>query len=327
MLPASNRGAGMNLCFPDVCLTPAPPAPPIPVPYPNIAMNAQATGFAPNVKVSGMNALNLGTRIPMTSGDEAGAAHPTIKGGGGYTLGNPIVSINKLPAINLTCPTNANNMNAPMGAVLVPSAVNVMYCRRAQASDVPSDGGATAWLRDDGIGVLVLRSIASSAPAQLFAARRRLVDAGAAAWILDLRDNPGGDVEAALAVASDFLADGTVMGELRDHDGDATPLRGRCTAPDRRPLAVLVDGGTASSAEVLAGVLQALGRAVVVGAQTYGKASVQRYVASMEHGLRYGTVGRILLPGGRSFDGAGLTPDLACTSAEALERAVLALTE
>src|SRR5690606_41681061 len=102
---------------------------PVPVPYPSIGMNCQARGCAPNVKVSGMHALNLGSRIPMTMGDEAGVAHPTKKGGGAYTMGNPIVSINKLPAINLTCPASGNNMNAPLGAVLVPSAVNVLYCR------------------------------------------------------------------------------------------------------------------------------------------------------------------------------------------------------
>ena len=92
MLPASNRGAGQNIGFPDVCLTPAPPAPPVPVPYPNIGMNAQALGFSPIVKVSMVNALNMGSTISMTSGDEAGAAHPTIKGQGKWTMGNPIVS-------------------------------------------------------------------------------------------------------------------------------------------------------------------------------------------------------------------------------------------
>ncbi len=63
MLPASNKGAGMNIGFPDVCLTPAAPAP-VPVPYPNMAMNAMAAPFAATVKVSMMNALNMGSQIP-----------------------------------------------------------------------------------------------------------------------------------------------------------------------------------------------------------------------------------------------------------------------
>ena len=81
MLPASNRGAGMNVGFPDVCLTPAAPSP-IPIPYPNFAMNAQAAPFATSVFISMMNALNMASMIPVTTGDEphvglrAAAAEP-----------------------------------------------------------------------------------------------------------------------------------------------------------------------------------------------------------------------------------------------------------
>ncbi|HVY44443.1 MAG TPA: PAAR-like domain-containing protein, partial [Minicystis sp.] len=60
MLPASNRGAGMNIGFPDVCLTPSGPAV-VPVPYPNIAMNAMAASFSPNVLLTMMPALNVGS--------------------------------------------------------------------------------------------------------------------------------------------------------------------------------------------------------------------------------------------------------------------------
>ena len=100
MMPASNRGAGMNIGFPDVCLTPAAPAP-IPVPYPNMAMNAQAASFSPTVKVTFMPALNMGSKIPMSTGDEGGTAHPMFKTVGAYTMGNPIVLVSKLPAVNL----------------------------------------------------------------------------------------------------------------------------------------------------------------------------------------------------------------------------------
>src|SRR5271154_4879006 len=100
MFPASNRGEGTNIGFPDVCLTPAGPAM-VPVPYPNMAMNAQAVPFSPTVMISMMNALNTGWKIPMTSGDEAGVGGPFIKMMGAYTMGNPIVSIDGMPAINL----------------------------------------------------------------------------------------------------------------------------------------------------------------------------------------------------------------------------------
>jgi carboxyl-terminal processing protease len=77
MLPASNRGVGMSLGFPDVCLTPPVP---LPVPYPNMGFNAMSAVFSPVVKVSMLPALNMASFVPMTMGDELGIAHPTFKG-------------------------------------------------------------------------------------------------------------------------------------------------------------------------------------------------------------------------------------------------------
>ena len=120
MLPASNRGVGMNIGFPDVCLTPAAPVP-IPIPYPNLAMNVQAVPFAVKVMFTMMNALNMGSKIPITMGDEAGSAHPLFKQMGQFTMGNPKVMLEGLPGINLACPTTGNMMNNPIGLVAVPS--------------------------------------------------------------------------------------------------------------------------------------------------------------------------------------------------------------
>src|SRR6185369_4154314 len=126
MLPAANKGVGMNIGFPDVCLTPAGPAV-VPIPYPNMAMNAMAAPFVPTILLGFMPALNLGSTIPMTMGDEGGVAHPFFKQMGRYTMGNPKVLLQGLPAITLTSPTSGNNMNNPVGAVLVPSVTTVFF--------------------------------------------------------------------------------------------------------------------------------------------------------------------------------------------------------
>src|SRR5690242_13461047 len=110
MLPASNRGPGLNIGFPDVCLTPVGPVI-VPIPYPNFATHAMAAPFAATVFVTAMNGLNQGSIIPMTFGDNPGVAHPTVMGAGTFTMGNPIVIIEGLPGINLLCPTAGNNMN------------------------------------------------------------------------------------------------------------------------------------------------------------------------------------------------------------------------
>lgn len=321
MLPASNRGAGQNLGFPDVCLTPAPPAPPVPVPYPNIALNAQAVGFSPVVKISGVNALNVGSAIPMTSGDEAGAAHPSIKGQGKYTMGNPIVSIDRLPAINLALPTTGNMMNNGLGVVAVPSAVNVMLCLaqgeggsagvaevEAVAEALSSNRIRSERLPAD-VALVTVPVIAPGLATDVLRALRALGE-GLVAIVLDLRNNPGGDLGAALALAETFVPDGAPLARVREHDGDERVVLARGGVRHAEPLVVLVDRRTASAAEVLASALQANGRAVIAGERTYGKTSVQRIVAAPggDGGLR-AEVARWGAPDGNAPAG-GVTPDV-----------------
>jgi len=318
MLPASNRGAGMNLGFPDVCNTVVGPAT-VPIPYPNIAMNAQALGFSPIVKVSMVNALNMGSKIPMTSGDEAGAAHPTVKGAGAYTMGNPIVSIDKLPAITLTCPTTGNNMNNPVGAVLVPSAVNVLMCERVDASGADLQHVAAALdarsvtgfaMLGEGVGSIRVPHCGSDVAVAVLDAAFRLASAGARALVLDLRGNPGGDLDATVALARALLPDGAVVAHLEDADGDVRTPRATGPAQCALPLVLVVDQATASSAELLAAALQANRRAVVVGARTFGKGWAWRIVVSPEGVPTMTPSTRWTGPTGASIEGCGVEPDL-----------------
>jgi carboxyl-terminal processing protease len=272
MLPASNRGAGMSMGFPDVCNTPAGPVT-VPVPYPNIAMNAMAAPFSPNVLLTMMPALNTGSIIPMTSGDEPGVAHPTIKGPGRYTMGNPIVKVNFLPGINLTCPTTGNNMNNALGAVLVPSITNVFFTLACPALASPTPASPTpagpaplerraldalagalerprveARLVDRRrrIGLVRLRVFAFETPALVESAieELRASSGGLSALIFDLRDNPGGDLAAAADLASDFLPAGVVLYRTVDADGDELPVRARRGLLHATPLVLLINGGS-----------------------------------------------------------------------------------
>lgn len=315
MLPASNRGVGMNIGFPDVCLTPAGPAV-VPVPYPNFGQHAMAAPFAATVMVTAMNALNLASTIPMTQGDQPGVAHPTVMGAGRFTMGNPIVNIEGLPGINLLCPTTGNNMNDGLGAVVVPDAVNVFY---TYAGPTPADLAAhrapldgvlvTATTRGD-VAVLRICAFASAVPALVFEHLRRLSDA--AGVVIDLRGNPGGELSACIELASDFLPAGAEIVSLVDSEGDEVVHRARGGALYRMPVAILVDGATGSAAELFAGCLQAHGRARVFGAPTYGKGSAQAFV---DGGARYATVARCLLPGRVDLEGASVVPDVTADSA------------
>jgi len=330
VLVACNKGVGMNMGFPDVCLTPAPPGPPVPIPYPNIAMHAMAAPFAPNVLLTMMPALNIGSIIPMTSGMEPGLAHPLYKQMGMFLVGNPLVLVNGLPGVSLTTPTTGNMANNAVGMVQVPSVTTVTYslvegpvsrddaldaarlAALGRAVDASSDAVALEDVRiAEGVGNVAIRRFTSAVPSAVHHAVVGLLARGMKALVLDLRGNPGGDAAAALALAGDFVEPGTTLAVMIDADGDATTHRARGSTPHAFPLTLLVDGATASAAELFAGSLQALGRAVVVGRRTYGKGTAWAVVPAPA-GARYEVVGRFVLPDGRSLDGAGVEPDAAC---------------
>jgi carboxyl-terminal processing protease len=128
--------------------------------------------------------------------------------------------------------------------------------------------------------------------------------------VLDLRDDPGGLLDEAIKTASAFLDRGIVATYVqrgsRPVPLDARGARGNTGIP----LVVLVNGGTASAAEIVAGALQDRGRAVIVGSQTFGKGSVQAPARLSDGSNIELTVGHYLTPDGRSLDGVGITPDV-----------------
>ncbi|MEU4210358.1 S41 family peptidase [Streptomyces sp. NPDC026206] len=140
--------------------------------------------------------------------------------------------------------------------------------------------------------------------------------------VLDLRGNSGGLLAEAVTTASAFLDGGLVA--TYDVHGRPRVLRAGRGGDTRRPLVVLVDGGTMSAAELLAGALQDRGRAVVVGSRTFGKGSVQMPSRLAEGSVAELTVGHYRTPAGRRVDGCGITPDLVVRgAAEQRARTVL----
>ncbi|UQA95153.1 S41 family peptidase [Streptomyces halobius] len=126
--------------------------------------------------------------------------------------------------------------------------------------------------------------------------------------LLDLRGNTGGLVTEAVASAAAFLDGGLVA--TYDVRGSQRALYAEPPGNPRIPLVVLVDGGTMSAGELLAGALQDRGRAVVVGSPTFGKGSVQMPRELPDGSVAEVTVGHYRTPSGRAVDGRGITPDL-----------------
>jgi len=128
--------------------------------------------------------------------------------------------------------------------------------------------------------------------------------------ILDLRNDPGGLLDEAVETASVFLDGGPVVGYQQR--GSAPRVLDALGAGDTGiPLVVLVDGGTASAAEIVAAALQDRGRAVLIGSRTFGKGSVQAPSRLSDGSALELTIGHYVTPSGRSLDGVGIEPDVA----------------
>lgn len=140
-----------------------------------------------------------------------------------------------------------------------------------------------------------------------------LLDAGADRFILDLRGNPGGLLDAAVEVAGIWLDGGVILyerhanGEERIFEADDDDLA------NGLPLVLIVDGGSASASEILAGALQDRNRAVLVGEQTFGKGSVQLVHELADASSLHVTTARWFTPAHNGIDGVGLTPDVIIT--------------
>ena len=129
--------------------------------------------------------------------------------------------------------------------------------------------------------------------------------------VLDLRNNPGGVLEAGVAVADAFLNEGVIV----TADGRTPDARFRMDATpgdliDGAPLVVLVNGGSASASEIVAGALKDHGRAELIGHKTYGKGSVQTVMPLAHGGAVKLTTSRYFTPSGASIHGKGIVPDI-----------------
>lgn len=149
------------------------------------------------------------------------------------------------------------------------------------------------------------------------------------AHLIDLRDNGGGSLAAAVEVASEFLTEGVVAIEQRRNQPEIVhrARQGRAKPANGKPVAVLVNGNTASAAEIVAGAIQDHRRGLLIGERTFGKGSVQLIFELSDGSAVRVTAAKWLTPARRELDGVGLTPDIEVTGdAEAqLERALRAL--
>ena len=237
----------------------------------------------------------------------------------GLLPGDIVLSVDGASVDGLTADDARNKIRGPKGSVVMLSVlraagapISIRITRDiVQTQEVSSrvlGGGAIGYVKIAGFSDVAADQVVSALRAHLIADRHEL--------ILDLRGNPGGYVTAARKVASQFIQSGVLFYE-QDAQGNLTPTEalgdGVATDPSIH-LVVLIDGGSASASEIVAGALQDTGRATLVGQVSYGKGTVQQWQELSGNGGAFKlTVARWLTPEKRSIHQIGLTPDVVVT--------------
>ncbi|CAN5803090.1 hypothetical protein BH23ACT5_BH23ACT5_19110 [soil metagenome] len=176
----------------------------------------------------------------------------------------------------------------------------------------------------DGVAYVRLNLFTENADEQLRAVLESLLADDPEALVLDMRNNPGGLLDTAVKVTSEFIGEGLVVST--QSPDSTTPYEvefgGVATDPDL-PVFVIVNRGSASASEVVAGALSDSGRATIVGESTFGKNTVQQRFPLSNGGAIKLTIARWFTPDGRDFGGSGITPDVEAQLPESLSVAEL----
>ncbi len=173
------------------------------------------------------------------------------------------------------------------------------------------------------IGYIRMREFSAHAAEQMRRAIRNLNGKQVDGFVLDLRGNPGGLLQSSIEIARMWYDNGAIVRTV-DRVGGSEETKANNTALTKRPLAVLVDGNSASASEILTGALKDNRRAVVVGSQTFGKALVQS-VHELPDGSGVAiTIAHYYTPKGTDINHKGVTPDIKIDLTEAQQRQLAA---
>jgi carboxyl-terminal processing protease len=160
------------------------------------------------------------------------------------------------------------------------------------------------------IAYLKINSFNATAPDQFNSKMQELLAEEPVGLILDLRNNPGGLLSSAVHVTSQFLSSGVVLREeRRDADPQVFAVQSGGIATEI-PMVVLVNSGSASASEIVAGALQDTGRAIIIGEKTFGKGTVQTINRLSDGSILHLTIARWSTPDDRLIEKVGLEPDI-----------------
>ena len=196
----------------------------------------------------------------------------------------------------------------------------------SEASDAPREVSITREIIQipvidtevrDNVFIIQLYNFSERTPQEFQSAMKKFSTSGADRIILDLRNNPGGFLEVAVDVSSWFLESGQIVAREKFKNGDETLYRSRgYKTKNNLPLVVLVNSGSASASEIVAGALRDHKAATMVGQKTFGKGSVQELIDLTGDTSLKITIARWLTPNGDSISESGLIPEVEIKNTE-----------
>src|SRR5271166_4443683 len=235
----------------------------------------------------------------------------------GLKAGDQIIKINDDFTKDMTLTEAVKRMRGPRGSTIkltmhrtgVPELFNVTLAR-----DVIKIQSVKAKTIQDGYGYVRISTFQESTDDGVEKAVDDFEKANhgkVKGLVLDLRDNPGGLLNQAVKVSDEFLDGGLIVyTQGRNENQQQKYFSHKKTGFEDYPMVVLVNGGSASASEIVAGALQDQKRAVIVGTQTFGKGSVQTILPLDDHSALRLTTARYYTPAGRSIQAVGITPDV-----------------
>lgn len=240
----------------------------------------------------------------------------------GIQTGDLIAAIDDEQVMGMTLSDAVGKMRGPVGSKVKLTIVREGKAEPMEVSltrSVIKIQSVRSKLVDNNIAYLRITSFTETTDARLQTEVKKLMASKDAirGVILDLRNNPGGLLDQAIAVSDDFLEGGEIVSTRSRDDKDTR--RYSATPGDLTrglPIVVLTNGGSASAAEIVSGALQDHHRAVVMGTQSFGKGSVQTVIPMGNHGAMRLTTSRYYTPSGKSIQAKGITPDIEVAQAK-----------
>ena len=233
----------------------------------------------------------------------------------GVQAGDLISHLDSEPVLGLTLAEAVEKMRGPVSTDLV------LTIRRPNREpfdvtitrDIITVQSVRSRLEDDVAYLRITAFNEQTSPGLEEAVTRLAERAGGSlkGYVLDLRNNPGGLLDQAIAVSDAFLDHGEIVSTRGRHPDDAQRYNAReGDLASGLPIVVLINGGSASASEIVAGALQDHGRAIIMGTRSFGKGSVQTIIPLSGSGAMRLTTSRYYTPSGRSIQAHGIDPDI-----------------